>query len=489
VAPESRPALQTALRVSPVLSKRAAEDRSVQAQMIPTNSASSSTAYQALLEKNRRFLWNPFTQMKGYLGEEPVVVARAEGAKLVDVEGKEYWDGNSSLWLNVHGHNRAELNEAIVEQLGLVAHSTLLGMASVPALELAERLVAVTPPRLGKVFYSDSGATAVEAGLKMALAYWRRLGRPEKRLFVGFENGYHGDTIGAVGVGGIDLFHSEFGPLLFPCERVPYPYAYRFPGSAEECARACLDALGSLLAEKGDRIACLVVEPLIQGAGGMITMPPGFLSHVERLCREHEVLLFADEVATGFGRTGALFACEHERVEPDLMAIGKGLTGGYLPVAATLTSDAVYDAFYGDFAERKTFYHGHSFTGNQLGCAVALASLGLLERDGVVGRVQESARLVERRLARIAELPHVGEARQCGLMVGIEIVADRETKQPFDWEQATGARICRRARDLGMITRPLGDVVVFMPPLASKPAELEAMLSILEQAIADVTAA
>jgi adenosylmethionine-8-amino-7-oxononanoate transaminase len=457
--------------------------------MTTTNQSSTSTAYAALLEKNRRFLWNPFTQMKGYLDEEPVVVARADGVKLVDVDGVEYWDGNSSLWLNVHGHNRPELNEAIADQLGRIAHSTLLGMASVPALELAERLVALTPARLGKVFYSDSGATAVEVGLKMAYAYWRRLGRPEKRLFVAFENGYHGDTIGAMGVGGIDLFHAEFGPLLFPCERVPYPYAYRFSGSTDECSQACVDALESLFAEKSGEIACLVVEPLIQGAGGMITMPPGFLSHVERLCREYEVLLFADEVATGFGRTGAMFACEHEGIEPDLMAIGKGLTGGYLPVAATLTSDAVYDAFSGDVAEQKAFYHGHSFTGNQLGCAVALASLDLFERDGVVERVQASARLVARRLVQIAALPHVGEVRQCGLMVGIELVADRTTKQPFAPQQATGARVCRRARELGMITRPLGDVVVFMPPLVTAPDELEAMLSILEQAIADVTGA
>jgi adenosylmethionine-8-amino-7-oxononanoate transaminase len=450
----------------------------------PTTTAST---YEELLEKNRRFLWNPFTQMKQYLDSSPVVIERAEGVKLIDVDGREYYDGNSSLWLNVHGHNRAELNEAIAAQLERVAHSTLLGMASVPALELAERLVGLTPARLQKVFYSDSGATAVEIGLKVCFAYWRRVGRPEKSRFVAFTGAYHGDTIGAMSVGGIDLFHSEFGPLLSDCERVPYPHAYRFPGTEAECAASCLAELEALLRERGGELACLVVEPLIQGASGMITMPRGFLAEVARLCREHEVLLLADEVATGFGRTGAMFACEHEGVEPDVMALGKGLTGGYLPVAATLTSDAIYDAFYGDWAELKALYHGHSFTGNQLGCAVALASLDLFERDRLVERVQESARLVERRLEEVATLPHVGDVRQCGLMAGIELVADRETKEPFDWRAATGLRVCGRARELGMITRPLGDVVTFLPPLATEPDDLEAMLAILHQAIAEVT--
>jgi adenosylmethionine-8-amino-7-oxononanoate transaminase len=447
----------------------------------------STAVYAELLEKNRRFLWNPFTQMKEYLVEEPVVVERADGVKLVDVNGTEYYDGNSSLWLNVHGHNRAELNDAVAAQLDQVAHSTLLGMASVPAIELAERLVEIAPPRLGKVFYSDSGATAVEIGLKVAFAYWRRIGRPEKSVFVAFDGGYHGDTIGSMSVGGIDLFHSEFGPLLFPCERISFPHAYRFPGSEDACAQASLAELEVLLEEKGERVACLVVEPLVQAAAGMRTMPPGFLAALERLCRAHDVLLLADEVATGFGRTGRLFACEHEAVEPDLMTLGKGLTGGYLPVAATLVSDAIYDAFYGDFAELKALYHGHSFSGNQLGCAVALASLDLFERDGLLARVGESSRLVARRLEQVGALPHAGDVRQRGLMVGIELVADRATKKPFDWRSRTGHRVCARARELGMLTRPLGDVVVFMPPLASEPDDLEAMVSILYQAIADVT--
>jgi lysine--8-amino-7-oxononanoate aminotransferase len=442
-------------------------------------SGTSTAAYAELLEKNRRFLWNPFTQMKTYLAEEPVVIERGEGVKLIDVNGVEYYDGNSSLWVNVHGHNRPELNEAIVRQLDQVAHSTLLGMANVPAVELAERLVELSPARLEKVFFSDSGATAVEIGLKVAFAYWRRVGRPEKSVFVAFDNGYHGDTIGSMSVGGIDLFHSEFGPLLFPCERVTFPHAYRFPGTEEECVRASLGELERLFDEQARRIACLVVEPLVQAAAGMRVMPPGFLTSLEQLCREHDVLLLADEVATGFGRTGELFACEHEEVEPDIMTLGKGLTGGYLPVAATLVSDAIYDAFYGEFAELKALYHGHSFTGNQLGCAVALASLDLFEQDRLVERVRESSRLVARLLDPVADLPAVGEVRQRGLMVGIELIAD-------DWRDRTGQRVCACARELGLLTRPLGDVVVFMPPLVSERDDLEAMVAILHDAIAEV---
>jgi lysine--8-amino-7-oxononanoate aminotransferase len=359
----------------------------------------------------------------------------------------------------------------------------------VPALELAERLAGVTPAGLTKVFYSDSGATAVEIGLKIAFAYWRRTGRPEKSGFLSFRNGYHGDTIGAMSVGGIDLFHDEFGPLLFGVERAPYPYAYRYPGTEKDCAEASLAAVEQILDRKAQDLACVVVEPLVQGAGGMVTMPDGYLGKLAKLCREYDVLLLADEVATGFGRTGRMFACDYEEVQPDILAIGKGLTGGYLPVAATLTSDRIYDAFWGEHAERKTFFHGHSFTGNQLGCAAALASLDLFERERLVEKVQVSAALVADLLKPLAELPHVGDVRQTGLMVGIELVEERHSNRSYPWEQATGARVCRRARDLGMITRPLGDVVVFMPPLVTSAEDLTAMTSILHDSIRDVTGA
>lgn len=443
--------------------------------------------YEELLEKNRNYLWNPFTQMKEYLHDEPLIIARGKGVKLVDVRGKEYYDGNSSVWLNPHGHNRPELNEAIIKQLEQIAHSTLLGAANVPALLLAERLVEITPDRLQKVFYSDSGAEAVEIGLKIAYLYWKHRGRPEKNKFLSMKNAYHGDTVGAVSVGGIDLFHSSFEKLLFHTEKVSYPYPYRFHGTPEHCKEACLLELRNLLDEIAHEVAALVVEPMVQGAGGLIMMPEGYLAQVEQLCREYEVLLLADEVATGFGRTGKMFACEHENVQPDIMMLGKKLTGGYLPVAATLTSNEIYDAFYGDFQEAKTFFHGHSYTGNQLGCAVALASLDLYEKDQLIQHVQQVSREIAVDLAKMEQLPHVGEVRQLGLMIGIELVKDKKTKQPYPWTDAIGGKVCRRARELGLITRPLDQVITFLPPLVSTLGELRDMISILHQAIEEVT--
>jgi adenosylmethionine---8-amino-7-oxononanoate aminotransferase len=444
-----------------------------------------SASYEELLEKNRRFLWNPFTQMQAYLDEGPVIVERGDGVRLVDVDGRSYYDGNSSMWLNVHGHRTPELDRAIVDQLGRIAHSTLLGMVNVPALELAERLVGVAPRGLAKAFYSDSGSEAVEIALKMAIGYWRRRGKPEKSVFVTMKNGYHGDTVGAVSAGGIDLFHAEFRPLLFDTVKVPYPYAYRFDGTEEECAAACIAELESALATGEGRTAAVVVEPLVQAAAGMITMPPGFLREVAGLCKRYDTLLIADEVATGFGRTGLMFACEHDGVEPDLMTVAKGITAGYLPLAATLTTNEIYDAFLGRYADQRTFFHGHSYTGNQLACAVALANIELFERDRLLERIQTSAELVRSRLHQIAQIEHVGDVRQRGLLTGIELVSDAETKEPFDWREATGQRVCRRARDLGLLTRPLGDVVTFVPPLAAGEDDLSAMLDVLEQALAE----
>jgi len=443
--------------------------------------------YADLLEKNRRYLWNPFTQMQEYLAEEPVIVERAAGVRLTDVRGREYLDGNSSLWVNVHGHNHPDLNRALVDQLGRVAHTTLLGSANVPAIELAERLVGLTPDGLDKVFYSDSGATAVEIGLKIAFAYWQRAGEPQRSRFLTMRNAYHGDTIGSVSLGMSEAFHAEFRPLLFGCDQVPYPDTYRFDGTASECAEHCLAVLAGHLEHHGAETACLVVEPLVQGAAGMIMMPPGFLAGVERLCRAYGVLLFADEVATGFGRTGRMFACEHEGVQPDLMAVAKGLTGGYLPVAATLTSDALYDAFLGDLASRRTFYHGHSYTGNQLGCAVALASLDVFEREHVVARAAALGERLSRGLQPIALLPHVGDVRRRGLMTGIELAQDADTRQPYRTDQVMGVRVCRRARELGLLTRPLGDVVTLMPAPAASDGDADRMLAILHEAIAEVT--
>jgi lysine---8-amino-7-oxononanoate aminotransferase len=439
-----------------------------------------------LIEKSKKYLWLPFTQMKDY-DENPLIIESGEGIKVKDIHGKEYYDAFSSVWLNVHGHRKKELNDAIKKQLDQIAHSTLLGMTNVPATELAEKLVEISPKSLTRVFYSDSGAEAMEIALKMAYQYWQNIGKTKKQKFIAIKNGYHGDTIGAVSVGAIDLFHQVYGPLMFESYKIPVPYVYRHPSeNAEICRDECLHELEQLLKEKHEEIAALSIESMMQGAGGMILMPEGYLSGVRELCTKYDVLMIVDEVATGFGRTGKMFACEHEGVEPDLMAAGKGITGGYLPVAVTFTTEKIYEAFYDDFQKFKTFFHGHSYTGNQLGCAVALENLRLFERDDLVNQVAEKSEYVKELLEELKELPHVGDIRQLGFMCGIELVLNKDTKEPFPFEQRVGYKTSLKMRELGLLTRPMGDVLVFMPPLVSTKEELKEMLKIYKQAILEV---
>ncbi|GKU77414.1 adenosylmethionine--8-amino-7-oxononanoate transaminase [Paenibacillus sp. L3-i20] len=446
-----------------------------------------TTDYKRLASLNKEYVWHPFTQMKEYNLSDPLIIERGEGVTLFDVQGRAYYDGFSSVWLNVHGHNVPELNQAIIDQLGKVAHSTLLGMANVPAIELAAKLAQITPERLSKVFYSDSGATGVEIAIKMAFQYWHNRGLKSKTSFITMNQAYHGDTIGAVSVGAIPLYHEVFRPMLFPSHVIPYPNAYRHEGGAEGANETTLRALRDLLEASAEEIAALIVEPIVQGAGGIIIMPQGCLREMAALCRQYNVLLIADEVATGFGRTGTMFACDLEDVSPDLMVIGKGLTGGYLPVAATLATDEVYNAFYADYEEQKTFFHGHSFTGNPLGCAVALASLKLMEERNMVEHVVSKADFVARKLAILRHFSHVGDVRQQGLMIGIELVRDKATREPYDWAERIGVQVCQVARELGMLTRPLGNVIVFIPPLSSTEAELDKMTDILVESIFTVT--
>jgi adenosylmethionine-8-amino-7-oxononanoate aminotransferase len=445
--------------------------------------------YEEMAAKNKEFLWHPFTQMKQYIESDPVIITHGKGRKLFDMQGNEYWDGVSSIWLNVHGHGVEEINEAIRDQLELVAHSTLLGMANVPSVLLAEKLVELMPNGLRKVFYSDAGATAVEIAIKMAYQYWQHKGKPEKQQFITMKEAYHGDTIGAVSVGAINLFHETYRSLLFPSIKVPYPFVYRSPHGEDEgvIVQKHLEELENTLRERGHEIAALIVEPIVQGASGIIVMPEGYLRGVRDLCTKYDVLMVADEVATGFGRTGKMFACEHEGVTPDILTAGKGITGGYLPVAITVTTDEVYKAFLGEYEEQKTFFHGHSYTGNPLGCAAALANLALFEQTSMVDEVARKSNYLKSRLSELYELKHVGDVRQKGFMVGIELVKDKETKEPYDWKERAGIRVCNRTKELGMLLRPLGNVVVFMPPLASTIDELEEMISILHQAICDVT--
>lgn len=421
--------------------------------------------------------------MQPYGQERPLIIERARGCFLVDLDGREYLDGVSSLWCNVHGHRVPELDAAVREQLDRVAHSTLLGLANVPSIRLARRLVELAPPGLTRVFFSDDGATAVEVALKMAFQYWRQRQdpRPQKTRFLALERAYHGDTLGDVSVGGMASFHGLFTPLLFPVVRAPSPYCYRCPLGLDRatCRVDCVEVLEELVREHADTLAAVVIEPLVQGAAGMITAPDGFLRRVREVTRRHDVLLIADEVAVGFGRTGTLFACHQEGVVPDFLCVAKGLTGGYLPLAATVTTDEVFRAFLGRPEEGRTFAHGHTYTGNPLGAAVALANLDLLADRGVVAAVPARAERLAGHLRRMAELPCVGDVRQRGLMAGVELVADKATRRPFPPEVRTGARVCRRARDHGVLLRPLGDVVVVMPPLAIDLPLLDRLCEVL----------
>ncbi|PID25179.1 adenosylmethionine--8-amino-7-oxononanoate transaminase [Sporosarcina sp. P7] len=440
-----------------------------------------------LLEKSKQYMWLPFTQMSDY-EKDPLIIASGEGVTVTDIHGKTYLDGYSSLWLNVHGHRKKELDDAIQTQLQSIAHSTLLGAANIPSILLAEKLVELVPEKLTRVFYSDSGATAVEIAVKMAYQYWQNKGLEKKTRFVTVSNGYHGDTVGTMSVGSIELYHKVYTSLLFDALVIPFPSVYRHPSVDANTVRdESLRQLRLLFEERHEEIAGMVLEPMIQGAGGMNTMPAGYLKGVEKLCKEFNVLLIVDEVATGFGRTGKMFAVEHEDIEPDLMTVAKGLTGGYLPVAATFATEEIYNAFYGEYEEMKTFFHGHSYTGNQLGCAVALANLEIFEKEQLVKQAEEKAALLKELLVDIQQLPHVGDVRQCGLMCGIEIVKDKHTKESFSVESRVAYRATLIMRELGLLTRPLGDVIVLMPPLATSNEQLAEMVKLMKAGIQAAT--
>lgn len=443
---------------------------------------------RAQLEQwDREHVWHPFTPMAQYAEERPLLIDRAEGCYLIDFDGNRYLDAVSSLWCNVHGHRVPELDTALRTQLKRVAHSTLLGTSNEPAIRLARKLVELAPPGLQHVFFSDDGATAVEVALKMSFQYWRQRPepRPRKTKYLALADAYHGDTLGGVSVGGVARFHGLFQPLLFPTLRSPVPNCYRCPLGLERqtCQIDCAAAFETLVREHHEELAAVVIEPLVQGAAGMVVAPEGFLRRARAVTRQHDVHLIADEVAVGFGRTGTMFACEQEGVAPDFLCVAKGLTGGYLPLAATLASEEVYRAFLGRPEEGKTFYHGHTYTGNPLGAAVALASLELFEKKRVLEGLPPKIDRMRQFLKQLADLPWVGQVRQKGLMAGVELVKDRATKKPFPPVRQTGRAVCRRARDQGVLLRPLGDVIVLLPPLAIEPPELDLLGAVVERSI------
>jgi adenosylmethionine-8-amino-7-oxononanoate transaminase len=463
-----------------------------------------------LEEIDRKYIWHPFTQMKEWLDEKPVIISEGRDCFIKDIYGRWYLDGVSSLWVNIHGHRKKEIDEAIKKQLDKISHSTLLGLSNVPAIRLAEKLVQIVKKSLGnnqesnpphppfskggmgglcKVFYSDNGSTAVEVALKMAFQYWRHKGFAGRNAFVSLNNAYHGDTIGAVSVGGVDIFHKVFGPLLFKTYKAPSPYCYRCELGKEYlgCKFACLDKMEEIFKAHSGKIAAMIIEPLIQAAGGMITSPPGYLKYARELCTKYDILMIADEVATGFGRTGRMFACEHEDVIPDIICLSKGITGGYMPLAVTIATDEIYNAFLGEFKDLKTFFHGHSYTGNPLACAAALASLDLFEKDEIIKNLKSKIKILEGWLKDISDLQHVGDVRNAGIMAGVEIVKDKKTKKPYAWEEKMGWQVAYHARDNSVFIRPLGNVIVIMPPLSISEQNLKRLLDVIRSAIIYVT--
>jgi adenosylmethionine-8-amino-7-oxononanoate aminotransferase len=426
------------------------------------------------LEKlDKQYIWHPFTQMKDWLENDQLVIERGDGAYLFDTKGNKYIDGVSSLWVTIHGHRKKQLNQAIKKQLDKIAHSTLLGLSNAPSIELSQKLVEITPKGLDKVFYSDSGSTAVEIALKIAFQYWQQPRNPKqirnsksKTKFLTLINAYHGDTVGSVSVGGIDLFHKMYKPLLFKAFKV----------------KPDLEEVEKVMKRHHPEIAAMIVEPLIQAAAGMLLQPKGFLKGIRKLCTKYNILMICDEVATGFGRTGKMFACEHEGVSPDLMCLAKGISGGYLPVAATLTTQEIFNAFLGEHKDTKTFFHGHTYTGNPLGCAAALANLEIFKKEKTINKLQKKIKLITRELKKFYALPRVRQIRQCGFMVGIELSG-------YKYEDRIGHKVILKARKKGAILRPLGDVIVLMPPLSIKEKELIKLINITYESIAETSAA
>lgn len=438
-----------------------------------------------LLEWDRAHVWHAFTQMAEY---EPLVVDRAEGVWLYDHHGRKLLDGVSSMWCNVHGHRHPKIDAAIVEQLGKVAHVTSLGMSNSTTIALARRLVDCSPSGLECVFFSSDGSSAVEVALKMAFQYWRQCSAPEPRrdLFLAVGNAYHGDTLGSVSVGGVSRFHAMFDPLLFDVVRGPCPDGYRLPTGVEtaEAAKAAyLKQYDELLEQFSGRIAAIIVEPLVQGAAGMVMHPPGFLRGLRELATQHNTLFIADEIAVGMGRTGKLWACEWEEVQPDFLCAGKGLSGGYLPLAATLTTRRVWDAFLGDYAQSRSFFHGHTYGGNPLSCAAALATFELLEEDGILANVRRQSEQLRAALGRLESLPSVGDIRCCGLIAAVELVADQRLKLAYPWAERRGHQVCEVAMQHGVWLRPLGNVLVIMPPLSIETRHIEQIVSAVEAGI------
>ncbi len=436
---------------------------------------------------DREFVWHPFTQMSDWEKERNILIERGEGVYLYDIHGNRYIDGVSSLWVNVHGHNNPELNSALKEQIDKISHSTLLGLANAPSAILAEKLIGIAPKNLKKVFYSDSGSTSVEIAVKVAFQYFRQKGAAykNKKKIIAATSAYHGDTLGSVSVGGIELFHSIYKPLLFETIRITYPYCYRCPFNLKypDCGLYCAKEAEKIIKVHAEESCALIIEPMIQGASGMITMPAGYMKKIERACKDNGVLLILDEVATGFGRTGKMFAAFHEDISPDAMCMAKGITGGYLPMAATLFTQEIYDGFLGNYRDNKTFFHGHTYTGNQLASACAVKSLEMFKKYDLLNKIKPTTARFNELLKDFWTLENVGDIRSIGLMAGIELVKDKNAKEPFSADERIGHKVVLNALERGVIIRPLGDIIVVMPPLVIDGKTLDTLMSAIYDSV------
>ncbi|OGI25282.1 MAG: adenosylmethionine--8-amino-7-oxononanoate transaminase [Candidatus Melainabacteria bacterium RIFOXYA12_FULL_32_12] len=443
------------------------------------------TSYQELIEKDLKYVWHPFTQMKDYENDEPIIIDRGEGVYIWDLKGNKYIDAISSWWVNTLGHSNKRLNNAIKAQLDKIEHVLLAGFSHKPAIELAEKLIQMTPKELTRVFYSDNGSTAVEVALKMAYQYWVQVGEPQRNKFIALKNSYHGDTIGAVSIGGVDLYHKIYKPLLFDIHQADSPYCYRCPaGKNKSCCNCeCLESMENILKEYSNEVIGIIVEPLVQAAGGMIIYPTEYLTKVKELCEKYNVLLIDDEVAMGFGRTGKMFAFEHASIVPDIVCLAKGLTAGYMPLAVTITTEKIYQAFYDDYDKLKTFYHGHSFTGNPLAASVALENLKILEEEKIIESIQPKISRLKAELEKFKELDCVGDIRHIGMIGAIEIVKSKDTKELYPFKDRMGVKIYKEGLKRGAILRPLGNIVYFMPPYVITEEEITKLTDIAYDSI------
>ncbi len=439
------------------------------------------------IKKDLKYNWHPYTQAKDCRLSPPVMIERAKGIKLYDTNGNFYYDTISSWWCNVHGHNHPKIVEAIAKQVKTLDHVLFAGFTHKNAILLAERLVSIAPKNLRRAFFSDNGSTAVETALKMSFQYWHNIGKPGKTRFVSLDAGYHGDTIGAMSVGGVSLFNEVFSPLFFKSFKAPSPYCYRCPMAKERksCVIDCIKPLETILKKHPGEIAGIILEPLVMAAGGMIIYPKEYLIKAAELAKKYNVHLILDEVATGFGRTGKMFACEHAGVKPDFMCLSKGITSGTLPLGVTMTTEKIYKAFYADYDKKKTFYHGHTYTANPIACAAALASLNIFKEEGTLEKAGETAKALRSGLERFRKLPIVGDVRQIGMIGALELVKDKKKKTPFGFEERIGLAIYKEGLKSNLILRPLGNIIYLFLPLSIKQQELNQILSSAYQIIAN----